>query len=69
MLKNRDRVTIYLKKALYGANALQGTIYTHTPEWIDLDWDGVTPNDLKPNFHSILIPRDNIVAVVLIEQA
>ena len=69
MLKNRDRVAITLKEEYFGSLTLNGTIYHHSPEWVELDWDGVNNNNLEIAFESILIPRENIAIIRLVEQA
>lgn len=77
MLANRTRVVVHLNKPIHGQYDLNGTIYQHTPEWLNLDWDCIArgPNEKEFVFNgysdehenyeyqSLWIPTVNIIGI------
>jgi hypothetical protein len=77
MLTNRTPVAIHVKTPVHGQTLLMGTIYQHTPEWVNLDWNciarGTNGKEYKFNgysdehdaydYQSLYIPTHNIISI------
>lgn len=77
MLSNRTSVTIHLNAPIHGQKHINGTIYEHTPEWVNLDWDcvargkngkeflfrGYIGEHRDYDYQSLWIPTSNIAGI------
>lgn len=80
MTKN-VKVFVDVKYAIHGTKRLGGTVYEHTAEWLNLDWDCITEtasgttttfeeistSEGDYTFHSLYIPTSNIIAITEVQ--